>query len=405
MAAVVTGLAIGVSQAGVDHVTLARLAAVAPTTGQVQEVLAPAVHQAWGEVAVADEAEAGDVDRRRMRIEDMHLNKLHAIGLHSVCLSVLVMGYCITLVTAAAQPDNQASTNPFAFQQWYISPENAAQALITATTDYNVSALLQIFGPAGKDFVSSADPVRDKNTALAFAAKAREKHKVFIDPKDGAKAILTVGEDDWPFPVPLVARGNRWYFDSQRGRREILLRRIGANELDAIKICHGFVEAQKEYASDIHDDSGVNQYAQKLISTPGKHDGLYWENPDGSAGGPISKAVAQAIQEGYSTDNPSGYHGYYFKVLTGQGPAAPLGELDYEIEGAMIGGFALLAVPVEYRVTGVKTFIVSYDGVVYEKDLGPDTLNLAKNIDRYNPDKTWHRSNAHWPDDTETSED
>lgn len=308
-------------------------------------------------------------------------------------------------MTAAAQADSQASTNEFAFQQWYTSPENAARALITAATDYNVPALLQIFGPAGKDFVSSADPVRDKNAALAFAAKAQEKHKVSIDPKNGAHAILTVGKDDWPFPVPIVAKGGKWYFDSPGGRREILLRRIGANELDAIKICRGFVEAEREYASEIHDDSGVNQYAQKLISTPGKHDGLYWENPDGSAGGPISKAVAQAIQEGYSTDNRSGYHGYYFKVLRGQGPAAPLGKLDYEIEGAMIGGFALLAVPVEYRVTGVKTFMVSYDGVVYEKDFGPDTLNTTNNVDRYNPDRTWHRSNAHWPDDAETPGD
>ena len=184
---------------------------------------------------------------------------------------------------------------------------------------------------------------------------------------------------------------------------EILFRRIGTNELDAIQVCHGFVEAQKEYAQDIHDNSGVHQYAQKIFSTPGKQDGLYWKNADGTSGGPIGEPVAKAIEEGYSTSVRSGYHGYYFKILKGQGPAAPLGQLDYVIKGIMIGGFALVAVPAEYRVTGVKTFMVSNDGIVYQKDLGPDSLNIVKSMERYNPDKTWIRTNDQWSSDVSST--
>jgi len=293
-----------------------------------------------------------------------------------------------------AQPGEQetSAASSTVVQQSFATPQWAADALISAVTDYNVPALLQIFGPDGKGFVSSADPVQDKKYADAFAAKAKEKTTVTIDPKNAARATLSVGNDDWPFPVPIVRKGRKWIFDSKQGRDEILFRRIGANELDAIQICRGFVEAQKEYASEIHDNSGVNQYAQKIISTAGKQDGLYWQTADGKPGGPISEAVARAIDEGYSPDQPSGYHGYYFKVLKGQGPAARLGQLDYVINGIMIGGFALVAVPAEYRVTGVKTFLVSYDGIVYEKDLGPQSSEIVKNMERYNPDNTWQVS-------------
>jgi hypothetical protein len=261
-----------------------------------------------------------------------------------------------------------------------------------------VPALLGIFGPEGKDFVSSADPVQDKNIVEGFAAKAHKKNAVSLDPKNPARASLSVGEEDWPFPVPIVKKGGKWRFASKEGHDEILFRRIGANELDAIQICRGFVEAQTEYASEIHDDSGVNQYAQKIFSTPGKKDGLYWKNADGTSGGPISEVVGRAIEEGYTANKGSGYHGYYFKVLKGR-VAAPLGELDYVIKGIMIGGFALVAVPAEYRVTGVKTFMVSNDGIVYQKDLGPDSLNIVQNMERYNPDKTWHRTDDQWPPD------
>jgi len=313
---------------------------------------------------------------------------------------------CVALITALTYvltPYGQAQSDskdplPSAAMA-FNTPQQAADVLIHAAESYDASTLLAIFGPDGKDFVSSSDPVHDKSIAASFAAKAREKHSVTADPRNKAQAILTVGNDDWPLPVPLVKRGSKWYFDSKRGHDEILFRRIGANELDAIQICRGFVDAQKEYAAEVHDNSGVNQYAQKIISTPGKHDGLYWKNADGTTGGPISEAIARAIEEGYSPGQSSGYHGYYFKVLRGQGPAARLGQLDYVVEGVMIGGFALVTFPAEYRVTGVKSFMVSYDGIVYEKDLGADTARVAQSMERYNPDKSWRRTNDEWPTD------
>jgi Protein of unknown function (DUF2950) len=198
-----------------------------------------------------------------------------------------------------------------------------------------------------------------------------------------------VGKDNWPFPVPLVKRGAKWSFDTAAGRQTILLRRIGANELDAIAICHGYVESQHEYALKKREGYDVNQYAQRIISTPGKQDGLAWQNADGTWSGPIGEKVAKAIHQGYTTGKREPYHGYYFKILKGQGPAAPHGQLDYVIKGAMIGGFALAAAPAEYGVTGVKTFIVSQDGVVYDKDLGPNTLQVFSKMERFNPDKSW----------------
>jgi hypothetical protein len=293
----------------------------------------------------------------------------------------------------SAVPRTTATTETAAVQQkTFDTAQQAADAMILAVKNDDVTALLEIFGPAGKDFVSTGDDVQDKNSRAAFAALAQEKMTVEIDPHHPNRAILSVGNEDWPTPVPIVKQGGKWHFDSQAGRTEILDRRIGANELDAITICRGYVEAQREYASEIHDDSGVNQYAQRIISTPGKHDGLSWQNPDGTEGGPIAASVAKAIEEGY-TSKSGPYHGYYFKTLTGQGPAAPLGQLDYVVGGAMIGGFALVAWPADYQVTGVETFIVSYDGVVYQKDLGPDTAKIASTMERYNPDKTWHRTN------------
>ena len=315
-----------------------------------------------------------------------------------IVLLLAILSCVLTAPLHAQAPSPQA-------QKQFATPQQAAEALIQAAESYDVSALLEIFGPDGKDLISSADPVQDKNRAEAFAARAHEKNAVILDPKNKSRAILSVGNDEWPLPVPMVKKNGTWYFDSKQGRDELLFRRIGTNELDAIQVCRGFVEAQEEYASEVHDDSGINQYAQKIISTPGKRDGLYWQNEDGTPGGPIGEAVARAIVEGYSAAGGSGYHGYHFKVLKGQGPAAPLGQLDYVIEGLMIGGFALVAVPAEYRVTGVKTFMVSYNGIVYEKDLGTDSLNIVKNMERYNPDKTWHRTDDQWPTDVSASED
>ena len=192
-----------------------------------------------------------------------------------------------------------------------------------------------------------------------------------------------------------MKRKGKWYFDTKAGRQEILFRRIGTNELDAIEICRGYVDAQEEYAQEKHDDSTVNQYAQRVISTPGKQDGLAWKNPDGTWGGPVGEDVAKALEEGY-TDKAKPYHGYYFKILKGQGPAAPMGEMDFVVKGAMIGGFALAAAPADYQVTGVMSFIVGPNGVVYQKDLGPDTLKAFQSMDRFNPDKTWKATDDDW---------
>ena len=253
-----------------------------------------------------------------------------------------------------------------------------------------------MFGPDGKSLVSTEDSARDRTYALAFASLAQEGHTVVVSPTNPSRATLQAGRERWPLPVPLVRIAGKWYFDARAGRDEILFRRVGANELDAIDVCRGYVEAQKEYALDAHDSSGVHQYAQRIISTAGRQDGLYWKNADGTDGGPISEAAAKAIEEGYSVETAAAYHGYIFHVLKGQGPAALHGELDYVIGGAMIGGFALIATPAEYGVTGVQTFIVSHDGIVYQKDLGPDSVAIGRQISRYDPDKTWSRTNDAW---------
>jgi len=266
---------------------------------------------------------------------------------------------------------------------------------VQATSTFDLDALKQILGPDGDAIVSSGDSVSDKNAAAAFAAKAQQKNQVAVDPKNANRAIISVGDDDWPLPIPLKKTSGQWYFDTKAGRQEILFRRIGANELDAIQICRGYVEAQEQYAQEKHDNDQVNQYAQRIISTPGKRDGLAWRNADGSWGGPVGEGVAKALDQGYSSRTEP-YHGYFFKILKGQGPAAPLGAMNFIVNGAMIGGFALAAAPAEYRVTGVKTFIVSYEGIVYEKDLGADTLNIFKAMELYNPDKTWKRTDDNW---------
>jgi len=301
-----------------------------------------------------------------------------AIGM--ITMTVLVLLATAQLTTGQTDSTSKAKIFPTA--------EEAANALIDAAEKYNESVLTEILGPDSYDIIHTGEPARDREIATEFAAKAREKTKVQLQPKNPHRALLVIGEEDWPFAVPLVKIDSGWSFDTKAGRQELLYRRVGANELDAIQICRGYVEVQHAYALQKHDSSGVNQYAQRIISTPGTKDGLAWQNADGTWGGPIGEKVAAAIARGYST-RAEPFHGYFFKVLKGQGPAAPLGELDFVIKGVMIGGFALIAFPSQYRVTGVQTFIVSHDGVVYQKDLGPQTLELAGAIDRFNPDKTW----------------
>jgi hypothetical protein len=313
-------------------------------------------------------------------------NRIRTRLLHAgiACTCALALALSLPLFATEANPGT-----PAASQKVFNSPKLAADALIQATEKGDVTALIEIFGADSKDLLVTEDAVQDKNNISAFAARAREKNVLEPDPKNKNLVILSVGNEDWPLPIPIVKEKGKWRFDIQAGRQEILYRRIGGNELDAIQICRGFVEAQHEYAMEKHDGSIVNQYAQRIISTPGKRDGLAWQNPDGSWGGPVGENIAKAIEEGYS-DKAKPFHGYYYKVLKGQGPAAPLGELNYVIKGAMIGGFALVAAPADYGVTGLKSFIVSQDGVVYEKDLGPDSLKIFQEMELFNPDETWH---------------
>ena len=269
----------------------------------------------------------------------------------------------------------------------FATPESAAAALVTAAEKFDVPALKDILGGVGADLVESEDTVQDRRTATAFAAEARQKQRLEFD-STKSTAMLSVGPADWPMPIPLVERDGKWAFDAAAGREEVLRRRIGRNELDAIQVCRGYVEAQREYALTRHDGAMVNQYAQRVISTPGKRDGLAWQTAGGKWEGPVGEEIARAIAEGYN-DKREPYHGYYFKILKGQGPAAPMGQMDFVVDSAMIGGFALVAAPAEYLVTGVNTFIVSYEGIIYEKDLGDRGLEEFRKMERYNPDSTW----------------
>lgn len=280
-------------------------------------------------------------------------------------------------------------------QKEFDTQEQAVESLIQAASTFDVPVLKEILGEQGEKLVDSEDPVLDKKRALTFVEEAKEKKSIDIDPKNPNRAILSVGEEAYPLPIPIIKHKGKWTFNTKEGIHEMLLRRVGANELDAIEVCRGFVEAQRSYSQEKHDGALVNQYAQRFISTPGKHDGLAWQNADGTWGGPVGEGIAKALAQGY-TDKTQPYHGYFFKVLKGQGPAAPLGQIDFVVEGAMIGGFALVAVPAQYRVTGVKTFLVSHTGIVYEKDLGPESLELFKKMDRFNPDKSWHQTSDQW---------
>jgi hypothetical protein len=285
---------------------------------------------------------------------------------------------------SAATSAPPADTTP---PRQFASPESAAAALLVAAEKFDVPALKAILGGQGADLVETEDTVQDRTTTTAFAAEARQKQRIELD-STKTVAVLSVGPSDWPMPIPIVEQDGKWTFDAAAGREEVLRRRIGRNELDAIQVCHGYVEAQRTYALTRHDGALVNQYAQRVISTPGKRDGLAWQTADGKWEGPVGEAIARAIAEGY-TDRITPYHGYYFKILKGQGPAAPMGQMDFVVDSAMIGGFALVAAPAEYLVTGVNTFIVSHNGIVYEKDLGEHTLEEFRKMERYNPDSTW----------------
>jgi hypothetical protein len=271
-------------------------------------------------------------------------------------------------------------------QKTFATPLEAAQALVDASAANDTAAMLQIFGPAGKDIAQSGDAASDKERREQFAALAHQKMTVELD-EDKDLATVIVGPDAWPLPVPIVLEKGRWRFNSAVGRVEVLARRVGRNELTAMEVCRAYVEAQTEYASRDRTASGSLQYAQKILSSPGKKDGLYWE---GEPGNLVPKAFADAsaamLAEG---KKPVPYHGYYFRILKAQGPDAEGGAMDYVVGGKMIGGFALAAYPTEYGVSGIETLLVNHRGKVYEKDLGATTGALARQMTRFNPDKSW----------------
>jgi hypothetical protein len=273
-------------------------------------------------------------------------------------------------------------------QQPFKTAEEAADALVSAARTGDRKRLLTVLGRDGADIVSSGDAVADASARNRVVEAYDAKHQVVMEGTD--KAALIIGREDWPFPIPLVRKDGAWRFDTAAGRDEILYRRIGRNELDAIETCLAYVDAQQDYAE--HGIAGNGVYAQRIVSRPGKKDGLYWPAQTGADESPLGELAASAAAEGYRAGQQRApYHGYYYKVLTRQGPNAPGGALDYVVRGRMIGGFALVAYPAEYRNSGVMTFLVNHQGDVYEKDLGPNTARIAAGMTAFNPDKTWRR--------------
>ena len=273
-------------------------------------------------------------------------------------------------------------------QQSFKTAEEAADALVSAAKTGDRKAVLTVLGQKGADIVSSGDTVADASARNRVIEAYNAKHQMAMEGTD--KAVLIIGHEDWPFPIPLVRKDGTWWFDTAAGREEILYRRIGRNELSAIQACLAYVDAQQEYAERGIAGNGV--YAQRIVSGPGKNDGLYWPAQPSEDDSPLGELAASAASEGYRVGQQRApYHGYYYKVLTRQGPNAAGGALDYIVRGRMIGGFALVAYPAEYRNSGVMTFLVNHRGDVYEKDLGPNTAHIAAGITAFNPDNTWRR--------------
>ncbi len=277
-------------------------------------------------------------------------------------------------------------------QQAFPSPEDAAAAFAAAVKTGTRSAMLKVLGKDGDDIIESGDEVADAEARQRFLSLYDAKHSVKAE--GNKKATLVLGADEFPFPIPLVNHNTGWEFDPAAGRREILYRRIGRNELDAIQTSLAFVDAQNEYAEKDRGN-GVGVYAQRIVSTPGKKDGLYWR--DDSDPSPLGELAAQASAEGYKADQAAPYHGYYFRILTAQGSDAPGGALNYVVKGKMIGGFGLIAYPAEYGNSGVMTFVANHAGTVYEKDLGKRTDAIAKRIYQFDPDQTWKKVDATKP--------
>jgi hypothetical protein len=312
-----------------------------------------------------------------MRRTKLNSGKCHWADLPKLAVVAILLTGCLATRSVAQQSG----------QKTFASAEDAANALVTAVQSNDEKAMLQILGPEGKEIVSSGDQIEDAHARANFVEKYQEMHRLVKEP-DGT-TTLYIGARNWPTPIPLVNKGNSWYFDTAAGKKEILFRRIGRNEMSTIRVCQEAVAAEKEYYSEQH-----HLYAQKVFSDEGQHNGLYWKAADGEPQSPIGPLVASAVAEGYPkpAGAPTPYRGYYYRILTRQGKNAPGGAKSYIVNGKMTGGFAFVAYPAEYRSSGVMTFIVNQDGVVYQKDLGKKTAVLAKAMNEYNPDSTWQKA-------------
>jgi len=316
----------------------------------------------------------------------LYINTKERCSWFKRCGALLMAAAFIALVISAP---SQAETME---QRNFASPEEAVKTLIEALKSNDVKAAEAIFGPGSKDLLWSGDPVADQSGREQFLRLYEQKYRLEATE---AKAVLNLGTEDWPFPIPIVKKGGLWYFDTKQGREELLARRIGLNELSAIKACLAYVDAQREYALKDRDGDGLLEYAQKFRSDTGKKNGLYWEVKAGEGQSPLGPLFAAAQEKGYTSKAAGGkpipYHGYYYRILTGQGKSAPGGAYDYMVKGNMIGGFALVAYPAKYASSGVMTFIVNHDGVVYQKDLGRNTAKAVQAMKLFNPDSTWKK--------------
>lgn len=276
-------------------------------------------------------------------------------------------------------------------QKTFSACEDACAALFAAVQKDDQPALLEILGPAAAAIISSGDEGEDRSNRQRFVEKYQEMHRL-VRESDGT-TTLYIGAENWPTPIPLVHKGSRWYFDTVASRNEILFRRIGKNELDTVAVCRELVDAQKEYHAEPHDSDGVKQYAPRFRSDDGKHNGLFWKISAGEPESPVGPLLTLASGKDYAkeTTQPRPFYGYYYRILTSQGRHATGGAKKYLVQGKMTGGFAFVAYPAEYRSSGVMTFIVNQDGIVYQKDLGPRTTARAKNINQYAPDTTWKK--------------
>jgi hypothetical protein len=273
-------------------------------------------------------------------------------------------------------------------QKTFSSPDEASNALVTAARNNDEKGMLNILGPDGKQIVSSGDETEDAQNRANFAQRYQEMHRLVKEP-DGT-IVLYIGAKNWPTPIPLANKGSSWYFDTDAGKKEILFRRIGRNEISTIRICRELVAAQKDYYAMQH-----NEYAKQIYSDEGQHNGLYWKVAEGEPQSPIGPLVASAVAEGYlkgQAGPPTPYRGYFFHILTRQGEHAPGGAKSFIVNGKMTAGFAFIAYPAEYRSSGVMTFIVNRDGIVYQKDLGKETESLGKAMQEYNPDASWRKA-------------